>query len=432
MTEDLNHEFKQIYTKDVIKTIIAFANTLGGKLYIGLNDDGKAVDLENLDEELLKLSNAIRDNVKPDVTQFTKSSFVKVDDKQVIVCEVQKGTSRPYYLSSKGIRPEGVFVRQAASSVPASASAIVKMIKETDGDSYEEERSINQNLNFVTLRAEFQNKGLTLSEPQMRTLGILNENSLYTNLGFLLSDECNHSIKVAVFEGNTKSIFRDRHEFSGSLITQLKDSFSFIDRYNRTSSTISGLERMDFRDYPNDAIREALLNCIIHKDYGYGGSTLISIFDNRIEFITIGGLVKGLTKEDIMIGISLSRNKKLADVFYRLKWVEAYGTGIMKIKEAYENNQEKPDFEVTDNAFKMSLPIFRQVKEKNFITLNESEERILQFLKEEKSIVRSEVEQLLSISQAMAIKLLKSLVNKELIAKVGTGKNIKYVSKEVE
>jgi ATP-dependent DNA helicase RecG len=104
----------------------------------------------------------------------------------------------------------------------------------------------------------------------------------------------------------------------------------------------------------------------------------------------------------------------------------------MKIKEAYENNQEKPDFEVTDNAFKMSLPIFRQVKEKNFITLNESEERILQFLKEEKSIVRSEVEQLLSISQAMAIKLLKSLVNKELIAKVGTGKNIKYVSKEVE
>src|SRR5699024_11153931 len=117
-----------------------------------------------------------------------------------------------------------------------------------------------------------------------------------------------------------------------------------------------GLNRIDKRDYPSEALREALLNAITHRDYSFSGSTLISIFDDRIEFVTIGGLVRGLTFDDIMLGVSALRNQNLANVFYRLKLIEAYGTGILKINESYAECAVKPQFEVTDNAFKITLP----------------------------------------------------------------------------
>lgn len=426
LVEDINHELKKQYVKEIVKTVIAFANTNGGKIYIGIDDTGKIIGLDEPDNELLKLTNAVRDSIAPDITPFTSSIFEEYDGKKIIVYNVQKGTSCPYYLSSKGLRPEGVYVRQGASSVPASQSLIIRMIKETDGDSYEELRSLNQELTFDTLVTEFDEANLTFGEPQKKTLGLIGEDGLYTNLGLLLSDQCKHSIKAAVFEGTSKSHFRDRYEFDGSLIKQMREVYSFIDRYNRTSSRVEGLNRIDEREYPEEALREAILNSIVHKDYGFGSSTLISVFDNRIEILTVGGLVRGLTKDDIMIGTSLLRNKNLANVFYRLKWIEAYGTGILKIKEAYEKFDLKPIIEITDNAFKVALPaISMSLKQKN-IQFNTNESKVLDLLKSNDIIKRLDVEQALNISQPMAVKILKSLQEKKAINKVGSGKNIVY------
>lgn len=128
---------------------------------------------------------------------------------------IQRGTERPYYISGKGLRPEGVYVRQGASSVPATESAIRRMIRETDGDKYEDMRSLNQELTFEAAAAEFQSRNLVIGENQMKTLGIINIDGLYTNLGLLLSDQCLHTVKAAVFEGTTKTVFKDRCEFSG-------------------------------------------------------------------------------------------------------------------------------------------------------------------------------------------------------------------------
>ena len=136
----------------------------------------------------------------------------------------------------------------------------------------------------------------------------------------------------------------------------MNDAYEFIDMYNANRSEISGLYREDKRDYPIDAIREALLNTLVHRDYSYRGSTLISIFDDHIEFVSIGGLVKGISFEDIMLGISLARNENLANIFYRLSLIEAYGTGIPKILLAYKKERVKPKIETTDNAFKITLP----------------------------------------------------------------------------
>lgn len=432
LKEGQNIEFKRQYVKDLNRTVIAFANTSGGKIYIGIDDFGEVVGLDNPDEELLKLTNSIRDSIKPDITLLTSSTIESIDGKNIIMLEVQKGTSCPYYLAGKGIRPEGVYLRQGASTVPATESAILKMIKETAGDSYEDLRSLKQDLDFDTLKKEFQEKGLAIEDAQMKTLHLVDDNGLYTNLGYLLSEQCNHTIKVAVFEGVNKEIFKDRYEFSGSLMKQMNEVFIFLDRYNRTHSVIEGLHRKDTRDYPVVAIRESLLNSIIHRDYSFSGSTLISVFDDRMEFLTLGGLVKGLSRNDIMMGVSISRNKNLANVFYRLKWVEAYGTGIMKIVKSYKDHHQSPKIDITDNAFKITLPNMQIVDEihESYVEYSTGEERVLKMMHSKKTISRKDVEEELSIAQPTAVNLLRKLLDKSAIEKIGKGKNTKYRLKQ--
>ena len=136
----------------------------------------------------------------------------------------------------------------------------------------------------------------------MQTLKIINQDNLYTNLGLLLSEQCIHTIKVAVFQGTDQSIFKDRREFSGSLIQQLHEVYDYMDRYNQTRATFQELLRIDTQDYPKVAIREALLNILIHRDYGFSASSLISIYDDRMEFVSIGGLLPGVDLEDVTMG----------------------------------------------------------------------------------------------------------------------------------
>ena len=426
--ESIHLELKKEYVKDILKTVIAFANTSGGKIYIGIDDDGKVLGVQKLDTDILKLSNSIRDSIKPDITLFTSILVEKIDGKDVIVVDVQKGASSPYYLTDKGILPSGVYVRQGASSVPATDVAILKMIRDTDGDNFEELRSLNQNLDFDFLKKEFEDVNIKLEHSQMRTFNIIDEDGLYTNLGLLLSEQCPHTIKAAVFEGSTKEIFKDRFEFSGSLLKQMKDVYSFLNRYNRTNSEITGLKRTDTREYPEIALREALLNSIVHKEYSYSSSTLISVFDDKIEIVTIGGLTKGLSEDDIMLGVSILRNRNLANIFYRLKLIEAYGTGIPNIIESYNEYNVKPKIEISSNAFKITLP--NTLKEKSISklekNLSDKEYLIVNMLKENEYIKRTDIEKNLSISSSMAIKLLRNMVDNSIIEKLGKGKNVIY------
>ena len=144
MTENKTTELKREYIDAIKNTVTAFANCDGGSIYIGINDDGSVCGVENVDSTMLRAASAIRDAIRPDVTMFTECRNETIDGKNVVVITVQRGTARPYYLAGKGIRPEGVYVRQGASTVPATESAILAMIKETSGDSYEAARSLQQ------------------------------------------------------------------------------------------------------------------------------------------------------------------------------------------------------------------------------------------------------------------------------------------------
>ena len=345
-------EFKATFVNDLNKEVIAFANTNGGEIYIGLDDNGKPCGLRNINDVELQCVNHITNTIKPDVSMFVRYEKIVIDGQDVLKIIVNKGSMSPYYIAGKGIRPEGVYIRMGTASVPATETTIVNMIKETTGETYEDTRSLNQNLTFIQTEQEFFNAGIPFGESQKKSLGIIGRDGCYTNLGLLLSDQCEHKIKFAVYEGTKKQVFKDRHEFSGSLFRQFEDLTRMIDSYNRLSSPkLDGMKRIDQRDYPVQAIREALLNALIHREYGLGGYTLISMFDDRMEIISLGGLMRGVEMSDIMMGVSYLRNKRLAEIFYRLQLIEAYGTGIDKIKESYKGQAKQPVFESSPNAF---------------------------------------------------------------------------------
>lgn len=422
-------ELKAEIVGDICKEVIAFANTKGGTLYIGVSNDGSVVGVKNADQVILQMNNMIRDSIKPDVTMFVGYEAQHVSDKDIIAVTIQKGTDRPYYLSSKGLKPSGVYVRNGTSSDPATDTAIRRMIKETDGDSFESMRSLEQNLSFEAAEKQFEKQNIPFNAAKMQTLGMISADGIYSNVALLLSDQCPSTIKAATFSGEDKGSFQDRREFGGSLFQQMEELYSYLDMRNQTRATFDGLYRIDTRDYPEDALREALLNSLVHRDYSFRASTIVSVYADRIEFVSVGGLPSGIALDDIMLGLSVCRNPKLAAIFYRLQLIEAYGTGMPKIMNAYTESESKPKIEVSSNAFKITLPnrnTGANHAETLVGTIKGDEKRILDFIGSHGYIVRSDVDRLLEVSQATANRILKRMVAEGLIYQDGNGRKTKY------
>ena len=422
-------ELKAEVVGDICKEVIAFANTKGGTLYIGVSNDGSVEGVKNADQVILQLNNMIRDSIKPDVTMFVGYKTQHVGDKDIIAVTIQKGTDRPYYLGSKGLKPSGVYVRNGTSSDPATDTAIRRMIKETDGDSFESMRSLEQNLSFEAAKKQFEKQNIPFDTAKMQTLGMISADGIYSNVALLLSDQCPSTIKAATFSGEDKGSFQDRREFGGSLFQQMEELYSYLDMRNQTKATFDGLYRIDTRDYPENALREALLNSLVHRDYSFRASTLVSVYADRIEFVSVGGLPSGIALDDIMLGLSVCRNPKLAAIFYRLQLIEAYGTGMPKIMNAYTESESKPKIEVSSNAFKITLPnrnTGANHAETLVGTIKGDEKRILDFIGSHGYIVRSDVDRLLEVSQATANRILKRMVAEGLIYQDGNGRKTKY------
>ena len=421
-------ELKSSVVADLCKEVIAFANTKGGTLYIGVEDNGTVIGVDSADRVTLQINNMVRDSIKPDITMFVHYETQVIEDKQIIAVTVQEGTDRPYYLGSKGLKPSGVYVRNGTSTDPASDTAIRKMIKETDGDSFETMRSLEQNLTFQAAEAQFAKRKVPYDATKMQTLGMVSSDGIHSNVALLLSDQCPNTIKAATFAGVDQSVFQDRREFAGSLFRQMEDLYAYLDLHNQTKATFEGLYRTDTRDYPEDALRETLMNSLVHRDYSFSASTLVSIYDDRIEFVSVGGLPAGITLDDIMLGLSVCRNPKLAAIFYRLQLIEAYGTGMPKIMKAYVGTGLEPKIEVTNNAFKITLPNRNAVKTMDTVS-NErksNEEKILNLIAQNGYAVRSDVDQLLDVSQTTASRILKRMLTDGLIYQVGRGRKTKY------
>lgn len=429
--EDEYTELKSILTKEIKKEIVAFANSGGGKIYVGIDDDGNIIGLDNIKSDIESISGMIKDGIKSDLTLYTNIKQEKINNKDIIILEVLDAPNKPYYLADKGLKSSGVYLRSGNTSVPASDEVIKKLIIDSQNVPFEEMTSKYQNLHFDYFTSLFKEKNINTNETTLKTLNIINLDGRYTNLGLLLSDECPFSIKCAIFEGKNDIKFKDRKEFTGSLLKQVNEVNDYLNIYNRISSDIIGLERIDTRDYPEYALRESILNAIIHRDYNYSGSILVSLYDNHFEITSLGGLVKGLKIDDLYSGVSQTRNKNLANIFFRLNYVESFGTGIKRIVQSYENFNEKPVILSTENTFKVTL--YNVNYKENYNTKLPSnlsqEEKILEYLKANNKINRNIVEKLLDISSTRAKSIIKNMINNNIIIPMGTGKNTYYILK---
>ena len=363
---------------------------------------GASEKLDAPDATALQISNMVRDAIKPDITMFLHYETLEENGKKIVAVDIQRGTDRPYYIAKKGMRPEGVYARQGYLAVPATDAAIRQMIKETDGDRFEAMRSMNQELTFETTEKEFQLRKVEFGMQQMRTLKLIDQDGLYSNLAMLLSDQCVHTIKVAVFQGKDQTVFKDRREFAGALMKQMNDVYDYIDFHNQTHATIEKLLRIDVRDYPE------------------------------------------IDLEDVMAGISVCRNQDLANVFYRLHLIEAYGTGISKIIGAYADEEEKPVIETTRNAFKIILPNINAMREKVRISepeakeenpgtnkedtqeLSSEEEQVLEYAGKHEDFTKNDVVSLLKVSASTAARVIRGLVERNFLKRNGKARNTYY------
>lgn len=424
--ETENIEFKLQFTDELYKEVIAFANTDGGAIYIGIDNDGNAVGIDNVDENYTRITNGIRDVIMPDVTMLVKYT---IQENRVVRITVGEGSYKPYYLKAKGLKSSGVFVRQGTSSVSASPEQIRAMIKESDGDNFESMRSMEQELTFKSAKEAFKRYNIEFSKTKCRTLGVtMQGDELYSNLALIISDQCTHTTKVAVFADEENTMFRDSKEFGGSIFEQLDSTYAYLALCNKTVSTFKGLERIEKVDYPEEALREALLNALVHRDYSFSGSIIINVNDKEMEFISIGGLLPGLSPDDIRSGISQPRNKNLADIFHRLHLIESYGTGIRKIYNLYSNCSEQPRIEVTSNTFKIILPNMNRAATKESTTVVTAQmQKILDYIEENGQITELEIQELLGLKKTRAFILAKQMRDEGWIKVVGRGTEKRYI-----
>lgn len=415
-------EFKEVVNDSTIKTIAAFANSGGGQIYIGVSDDGEVLGVKDIDGELLRLTDKMRTNIRPDILMMVSTDVEIFGDKKLIVIAVKKGPKRPYYLVPKGLRPEGVYIRSGAASVPSSETAILQMIQESSGDSFEAHLSMRQDLTFEFATSYFEESGFGLTDSEMRTLGMLTAEG-YTNLAFLLSDQCPSFVKAASFDDDSRDVFLERDEYSGSILKQLEDAYGFLLSHDKFKTEYEGLRRIDFDDYPKQALREAIANAIAHREYALSGPTLVSVMPSSAEITSLGGLVPGITREDLGANISMPRNKLLAALMYRLGIIEAWGTGIGRMRSSYGDNGASVVISITPNTFTVKLPNRNVLGSAVKPTIGK--DAVIQAV-ESGCHTRADIQLRTGFSQSKTIGLLRELVDSGELKREGESRNTRY------
>jgi len=392
MIESTTIEFKREFNEKVINTMLAFLNTEGGTLYLGLSDDGAVYGLGvcsgDIGMEERRITDSFRNNVTPDPSPYFKVEPEKRDGKFIIKITVKQGGSIPYCFTKYGLVPKGVYVRIGSNTVMATREHIHQMIKDNSAGQFNSELSIEQDLTFDYADKIFSGKDIKFGLQQKQSLGLIHSDGRYTNLALILSDQCPYTTKAAIFEGTNKERFKDRKEFSGSVFRQIDDMLAYLHVFNRARSTFEGAYRIDHTDYPDIALREAYINALIHRDYYIEGSVLVSMFDDRLEFMSLGGVMPGVTHDLMLAGVSVTRNEKLAQIFYRLNIIEAFGTGIPRIFSAYEKSAVKPEIPVVNGGFLVRIP------NRNYI--NRSLQQGFQYVREKEAVYGSNEQRLLA------------------------------------
>ena len=423
MQENENIEFKELYTENIYKEIVAFLNSGSGTIYIGYNDNGELIGLENVKETEEKISNGIRGKIVPDCSVFVSINNATLDNKDYIIINVSKGVNI-YSLKDKGII-KGTYIRNGSCSMPATEETVKQMIIKNSNITFETSVANNQNLTFNYIREAFMGINIDINNKNiMKNLFMLDNNGNYTNLALLLSDQCPYTVKVATYQSVNKTNFLDRKEFGGSLLEVYDKTLSYLKINSATYGLIDSSIREDIEEYPEFILREIILNSLIHRDYSVLTSNIINIYkDDSIEFISYGSLYGNITIEDILAGLSTSRNPHLQSIFMRLKRVEAIGSGLRRVNSYYKSKNLDFLVKALPSSFVVRLPRIAIDK----IPAKDDYKIIIDYLDKNGEITRKQAERLLNKEKTTTSNVLSKMISDKIIKKIGKGPNTKYI-----
>ena len=352
--EDEHTELKRELIDEIKSEIIAFLNSDGGIIYVGVEDDGSIIGINNQakDNIDLKLGSWIQEAFFPKPSGLIRYYY---NEDSVLVIEVSKGTNKPYYLREKGPKPSGVYIRVDRSKRKANDDEILRMIMDSHNYSYEDDISDEQSLTFKAFKQSLEDNDINLTPRLMNTLGLKNKTGKYTNLAYLLSDQSEIVVKVAEYDSEMN--FKIKKSFKGSLVTILKDVEEQTERLNDLRVVIDGssFKRIETKSYPGASIREMVLNAICHANYFIRSNIKIEFFRDKVKITSPGGIFNASMNE-IMNGVQTYRNPRLVHIFDKIGMIENFGTGIPRTIDSYKNYNVKPEFNATENFFFVTLP----------------------------------------------------------------------------
>ena len=414
MKENKCLEFKSTVTNTFLKTVSAYSNFGDGEVLFGVNDDGTICGIENIEQVCLDIENKINDSISP------KPDFeLEIDDtEKMIRLIVREGEYKPYLYKGKAYR------RSDSATIEVDQAELKNLVLEGSNLSFEEIDSGENDLIFEELASKLKEKLelSVVSEDVLRTLGFFAKNRKYNNAAALLSDKNNfYGIDIARF-GNSINEIMDREIISGvSILKQYETAIHMIERYYQYEK-ISGIERKTVQLIPENAYREAIANALIHRDWSMNAHIRIAMFPDRIEIKSPGGLPKGLTAEEYENGeISFLRNPILGNVFFRLKYIEMFGTGITRIKYAYKDARIKPKFAITDHVISVILPV---LSDKYNVT--NDEEKVIKALENGMQLSSTEIAKITGFTKSKTLRLVEALKEKNYVRVLGKGRGTKY------
>ena len=417
MKESKELELKSTITNTFLKTVSAFSNYNSGKIIFGIDDNGKIIGLENIEELCLDLENKINDNIspKPDFR------FIKDTKKNIITLIVEEGLNKPYLYKGKAYK------RNDTSTVEVDKVELNRLTLLGLNQYYEELKARKQDLEFKVLKKELEEKLLlrNFSKDVLKTLNLYDDKNGYNNAAELFADENSFSgIDIAKFGKNIDEIL-DRNLFVNiSIILQYQKTLEAFNRYYKYEQ-ILGSERIEKELIPEKAFREVIANALIHRTWDVNSNIRISMYEDKIEVSSPGGLPSGISEKEYLNGqISQLRNPILANIFFRLKYVEMFGTGIRRINESYKKFTVKPNFEIFENSIKITLPI---TKTELFLTTDEK--IIMDILEKGNILSSSEILEKVEFKKDKLNRILKNLIQKNYIDVIGNGRGTKYLKK---
>ena len=414
MRETRMLEFKEAITNTFLKTVSAFSNYDGGVVLFGIDDNGNIKGVSDVEQACLDIENKINDSIspQPDYTLEVQNHG------QTIKLTVKSGLQKPYLYKSKAYK------RNDTATIEVDTLEFSRLILSGKNIRFEELPCRDQELTFEVLHCKLKESIQleTFNQDTLKTLNLYDSVNGYSNTAGLLADK-NHfpGIDMVKF-GETISVIQKRITFENTSVLDVYEKAISVFRDYYEYEVIEGADRKKQEKIPEAAFREAIANALIHRAWDVDAQIRVSMYENRIEVVSPGGLPSGITAEEYMSGkLSVLRNRNLANVFYRLGFVEIFGTGIIRIKELYEGGLVKPDFEVSENAIRIVLPIF----ESN-MNLTEDEKTVYIILSKTMLKSISEIAPYAPFGKSKTTQLLKKMEQKGVVIVEGRGRGTKY------